>query len=128
MLLIIWTLFFFSHLPGEEKKITPQLVGGPAEVIAGEMQISSEVSRLVGLNWFRSCLIILNVLEPVKQFDLSGDHDKNWYTLHSRFLHSRGEAEILVQQQICRIFKYMRLLIARYINGFYIYSLEKLLI
>lgn len=100
-----------------------------SEITVHQTQIGTNVPDwVVATNWLRTHLFILNILDPTKQLDLPVDHDKDWNSLHARILHTDSVDRMEVLRQICCVSKYWRLLSERYMNGFYIYFLEKLLI
>lgn len=101
-------------------------------VIAG---ISSEQSEMLFPDMVRSelrsssqpAVLFRNLFLPGKQLDTPEDHDHGFQVIGKTL---PGHRRQVLTAQVRTLFaqKFMRLLSARYMNGFYIYSLEKLII
>lgn len=129
LFLVLFTFFFLSLMAGSEnRQVTLQCETCP-EIVARQTQLEAYFpDDLVNPGWLRSYLFMLHILEPSKQLDLPVDHEKNGHGLSGKIIRSVHNTTFAPGQQIFRFSKYWRLLSARHINGFYIYSLEKLLI
>lgn len=98
------------------------------ETVVPKTLISSKFpAGIAGNNWLRSYFLMLKVLSPVKQLDLPGDYNKSW-SITCKSLRSARKAILQIRQRICYTSEYMRLLSARHTNGFYVYSLRKLIL
>lgn len=129
LLLIVITATFLTLFVGKESRQVSENTEICNEVVVHPTQIASG-SRdcLLPPRWLKSYFFILNILNPTRQFDLPGDHDKSWYSLHARILRSAQDIIFSVRQQPVGTGQFLRLLSARHLSGFYVYSLEKLLI
>lgn len=77
LLLVFFTVFFCCLMMGTENGEAPEYEGVNTEVVVYQDQIMADIPDIsVSPNWLRSYLLMLNILDPVKQIDLSGDHDK----------------------------------------------------
>lgn len=129
LFLIVIAIFFFCFLAGSDTHATQETSGDYSESVGYLVQADRKVT--VGLDspeWLKTYLFIRDVLSSGKQLDLPGDYQKNWNNLHGRILHFIQNGVLTIQQRICCTLEYLRLLAVRYGEGFYIYSLEKLLI
>lgn len=123
------TISFLCLLIGVKDEQLPEKDKTYSEITTHQTQVSSDLSDFFKTpDWLRSYLFILNICDPVKQLDLPVNYDKIWNHLHGRMLRSVSRAEMAMSCQIRCISKYWRLLSDRYMNGFYLYTLEKLLI
>lgn len=123
------TISFLCLLIGAKDEQLPVKDKIYSEMTTHQTQVSSDLSDFILTpDWLHSYLFILNICDPVKQLDLPVDHDKTWNHLHGRMLRSASRAEMAMSPQVRCISKYWRLLSDRYTNGFYLYTLEKLLI
>lgn len=129
LFLIVIAIFFFCFLAGSDTNAVRGTSDNYCEPAEYFVQADQKVT--VGLDspeWLKTYLFIRDVLSSGKQLDLPGDYQKNWNNLHGRILHFMQNGVLTIQQRICCTLKYLRLLAVRYGDGFYIYSLEKLLI
>lgn len=129
LLLVYMVVLFLGLVIGTEKEVMPKQNVICSEVVPHPAQAEVNVPDvMITSGWFRPYLFALNILDPAKQLDQSSDHDKSWYHLHGKMLRSAQRREAAVLEQSCCISEYWRLLSERHADGFYIYSLEKLLI
>ncbi len=129
LLLVFFTMFFLCLMMGTESGEAPEYEGVNTEVVVHQDQIMVDMSDISAApNWLKSYLLMLNILDPVKQIDLPGDHDKNWHNLHGKVLRSMRYVGFAFRQKIGHVCEIWRLLSNLYNSGFYIYSLQKLLI
>lgn len=121
-------LFFCLRTGMESKPATEDTVVRP-EITVQQTQIEAEVPEgFIETGWLRSYLFMLKILEPVKQWDLPVDYDKYAFNPQGKFLSARDRTMAYVGQRTGLYSKFGRLLSARYLDRFYIYSLEKMLI
>lgn len=76
--------------------------------------------------WMRAYFMLRDILTPAIQEDLLQDYPANYFS--GKISCSAYKSSLGGGIQILYSPKFMRLLLARHINGFYIYSLEKLII
>lgn len=89
--------------------------------------IVSEYAGLKTMDWCPFCVFVVQITDTSVRGDIPDDHSGFCSGCISKFFkHNRsvlaGQMQALYSQ------KFMRLLSARHINGFYIYFLEKLII
>lgn len=87
----------------------------------------SNISEIEVDDYLRANVFIRNILSPIKQLDLPEDHGHS-YHLSAKILYHSNKSVLTARNQTFYSQKFMRLLSARHINGFYIYSLRKLII
>lgn len=79
-------------------------------------------------NWLDSYFRMLDVLASVKQLNLFQDQTGHSHHQEGKVLPGHRDSLMTARIQALYVSKFMRLLSARHVNGFYIYSLEKLII
>lgn len=128
-LLLIYLTFLSLFLlagPGGERTSSKDEV--KAEVLLSSSQISTESPASVAeSHWLRNYYMMLRILNPVKQLDLPSDY-KSWNGIPCKSLSSSHKSYAPMPLQKRHVVKFMRFLSARHSDGFYIYSLRKLII
>lgn len=128
LLLLSFVVLFFCLLIRTENEQASLKKEAETEVVMPLTQIASEFPVIVAeTDWLKTYFLMLKVLNPVKQLDLPGDY-KMWSSTFYKLLHASSEYLLTVRQKACYTSKYMRLLSARHRDGFYVYSLGKLII
>lgn len=128
LLLIYIALLFLVLVTGTASGQTSSDEEVTVEVVVPSEQIAADHPCFIAENnWLRGYFFMLRVLNPVKQLDLPGDY-KSCSNIPCRALNSSQRTSLIEQQEESYISEYMRLLSVRYSDGFYIYSLSKLII
>lgn len=128
LLLIYMTLLSLCLLigPGGERISSQEEV--KSEVLMPLSQESVDCPTIVAeSHWLRTYYMMLKVLNPVKQLDLPSDY-KSWNGIPCKSLSSSHKSYAPIPLQESHAAKFMRFLSARHSDGFYIYSLRKLII
>lgn len=99
-----------------------------AEDCADKEYISSlQQEQKIHYNLLCAYLLIKKTFSPVKQIDLSDDSEESAYFPYKTH-HSSSDSEPFWQIRLMNSQKFLRLLSERHTNGFYTYSLGKLII
>lgn len=128
LLLIYMTLLFLCLLigPGGERISLKEEV--KTEVLMPSDQVSAESTDIIAdSHWLRTYCMIWKVLNPVKQLDLPSDY-KSWNGIPCKSLSSSHKSYAPIPLQESHAAQFMRFLSARHSDGFYIFSLRKLII
>ena len=129
LFLFLVVLFLFSVKRSEGTRIMPEEETVVLEMTAPERPITSDLSRETECgDWDDARMWIIRVLNPVKQLDLPTDNSKAGLYLSCRVLRSDSKFVLSNQRQKIIGAQFMSLLSVRYFQGFYIYSLKKLII
>ncbi len=122
-------VLFFCLLTSTESKPATEDTAACPEIMVRQTQIEAEVPEgFIETGWLRSYLFMLKILEPVKQLDLPVDYDKYGFHPQGKSLSQKGRTMAYAGQRTGLFSKFGCLLSARYLDHFYIYSLEKMLI
>lgn len=126
-LLLVFILFFLFLIPklgiGWELKKNMSVVNSFSE----RQEVVFSRHSVIGVGgWMNAYLMLRDLLAPVKQVDLPQDYPANHFA--GKVVYGVDKSSSSDRIQALYSPKFMRLLLARYINGFYIYSLEKLII
>lgn len=99
-----------------------------ADALPEQSELSSlDVVRAEFRSSSRPVVLLRSLFLPGKQLDMPEDHGHG-FQLSSKTLSGFRHQLLTARTQMLYSQKFMRLLSARHINGFYIYSLEKLII
>lgn len=129
LLLIYSILIFLCPVirVGSERASFGEEAGMETVVLPEQISREPLVMADADSSWLRTYYYMLKVLNPVKQLDLAGDY-KSWNGVRCKLLYSARNTFLSGLPQVCYTSEYMRLLSVRHSDGFYIYSLRKLII
>lgn len=128
LLLIYITLLTLCLLigPGGERTSSKEEV--KSEVLMPSARIPVDCPTIVAeSHWLRTYYMMLKVLNTVKQLDLPSDY-KSWNGISCKSLSSSHKSYAQMPLQESHAAQFMRFLSVRHSDGFYIYSLRKLII
>lgn len=127
LLIFILFLLFFILGSGMNRELKEDIAVTESLPEEQEMLIR-DFSISENYNWLDSYFRMLDVLASVKQLNLLQDQTGHSHHQEGKVLPGHRDSSMTSCMQALYASKFMRLLSARHVNGFYIYSLEKLII